>query len=361
MSFKLIGEIGVNHNGDVAIAKELITFLSNAGADFAKIQLFTPELLVKSNARLATYQRMNGVKTESQFEMLSNLTLTRQEVMELSEHASLEGIELIATPFDVESMTFLTSQLGHRYLKFSSGDLTFSRLLWEASRTAAHMFVSTGMSNMAEIDASVKVIRFGRAQRRGLIPAEEIPSSANLGRFEENLESVKIEELGLTLFHCTSSYPAPNDELNISALNEMSSFGCELGYSDHSLGDVGAVMALALGARVFEKHVTLDVGMSGPDHAASLSPGDFKRYKASLEEAFGALGDGKKVPQVCESDVIEVARRGLYASAPIRLGETFTKDNLLELRPRSGISSNLVFDVLGNEASQEFAAGDAIG
>lgn len=360
MSFDLIGEIGVNHNGDVSLAKELVSFLADAGVGFAKIQVFDPQLLVTSMARLANYQSQNGVSTDNQFEMLSALSLTRDEVFELDEYATANGIALLATPFDTSSLRFLLEDIGHQWIKISSGDITFVRLLWEAARSSAQLLVSTGMSTLDEVEEAAKVIRFGRAQRRGVIPNDLIPTAVNLQRYRDQIVSLTREDVQLTLFHCTSSYPAPAEELNISALKELERFDALLGYSDHSLTEVGAVMAYGFGARVFEKHVTLDKELPGPDHNASLEPEEFLHYKRALEEAESVFGDGKKAPQASELDVREVARRGIYAAEEIHVGAVLTSQNTVELRPATSLSSSQYFNLLGRTVNQELQPGDEI-
>ena len=183
MSFSIIGEIGVNHNGQLSLAKELVSFLAEAGADFAKIQVFEPALLTSPGARLAEYQSRNGVLSATQLEMLDSLSLSQDSVLELNDYALRVGIKLLATPFDLVSLTFLTSELGHRHVKFASGDITFLRLLWKAARTESQIFLSTGMSTLEEIENALRVIQFGRRQARGEISDSRIPSRTQLTEF----------------------------------------------------------------------------------------------------------------------------------------------------------------------------------
>lgn len=360
MNPKIIGEIGVNHNGSTSIAKKLISELADLGADFAKIQVFNPNLLVTRSAGLANYQLLNGVRDSSQFEMLNTLTLRFPEIVELQGHADQRGIALLTTVFDLESLDFVTEKLGHNYLKISSGDLTFHRLLWRASKSKAHLFVSTGMSTLKEVQSAVNVIRFGRAQRTGIIPMSSCPTSTNIEKYSSELAQLSNLDLSLTLLHCTSSYPAPAHELNISALESLKGFGCDIGYSDHSLSDIGAILATGFGARVFEKHITLDKSAEGPDHAASLTPNEFSNYVQAIREASEALGTGEKVPQPSELNVRQVARRGLYASQDIRAGSQLELDMLLELRPENGVSASKVFDYALQVAPRKFRAGEGI-
>lgn len=360
MSFDLIGEIGVNHNGDISMAKELISFLAEAGANFAKLQVFDPTMLVSKSAGLARYQLRSGTSARSQFEMLNSLAISQDVILELDDYASKVGVKLLGTPFDTASLNFLEKELRHACVKISSGDLTFTRLIWEASKSSMHMFISTGMSTMQEIELAIMVSRFGRAQRYGKIPRELVPSTSNLEAFKNEIAGLSGGELGVTLLHCTSSYPAPLADLNISALREMDKFGTPLGYSDHSLGELGAVLAFASGARVFEKHVTISRKLPGPDHRASLEPKQFLKYKKALMDAEIAFGNGSKVPQPSESELRKLARRGLYASRDIRVGEVLTGVNTLELRPEKGLKASNYFDLLGRELGQNLDRGDAI-
>jgi N-acetylneuraminate synthase len=356
---EFIGEIGVNHNGDISIAKELINVIHESGAQVAKLQLFRPEALVKASSRLANYQIENGVTASSQSEMLESLLLSPDDVLELDSFSKKLGIELLVTPFDTESMRFLIKELKHSRIKFSSGDLTFHKLIFETAREGVELLVSTGMSTLKEIESALVVARAGFLVNNGNLPKNFIPSIENLETYNTQISATAFSQLPVSLLHCTSTYPAPLNQLNISALKAMSDFGVKLGYSDHSLSDVGATLALAYGARIFEKHVTLSKKMLGPDHLASLEPEEFARYVRDLESAKLALGTGEKAPQDSELDVKDVARRGLYAARPIPAGEIIGYDSLIALRPESKIGADQEFEVMGRKSNKNYEIGDS--
>jgi N-acetylneuraminate synthase len=350
---EFIGEIGVNHNGDISLAKDLLSAISESGARTAKLQLFRPEALVTRQTRLANYQIQNGVSSSTQSEMLEALTLKPVEVLELNDFSQKLGLELLVTPFDIQSMEFVVEELGHKRIKFSSGDLTFHRLIFESAKKGVHLLISTGMSTMDEIQESLEIARAGFDVYSGKLPADYVPY-----RTSNREGGTDVDSLPITLLHCTSTYPAPVSELNVTAINAMSKFGLGLGYSDHSLTSTGAILALAYGARIFEKHVTLSKALPGPDHAASLTPVEFKEYVSDLSDAFLALGSGIKVPQESELDVKAVARRGLYATRTIRAGEVISGEMVSALRPESIVNADKEFDLIGTTSKVDLNAGD---
>jgi len=355
---EFIGEIGVNHNGDLKLARELVHAIADSGASTVKLQLFRPEALVTKETRLAAYQIKNGVNSVSQSEMLAALTLKPTEVLELDRLAGDLGVELLVTPFDLQSMLFVVEEMGHTRVKFSSGDLTFHRLIFETAKKGVHLILSTGMSTMAEVEGALQVARAGIAVHKGIVATDFLPSTQNLTHNNLALSSLELSELPITLLHCTSTYPAPISELNISALEPLSRFGLGVGYSDHSSGSMGAILALAFGAKVFEKHVTISKDLSGPDHAASLTPDEFRVYIQEITQAKLALGSGEKTPQVSEMDVKEVARRGLYSTRTLRRGDKITSEMIAALRPESSILADREFDLVGQVLNQDLEAGD---
>jgi len=351
---KIIAEIGVNHNGDIAEAKDLVSSAARAGATHVKFQMFDPELLVSPQAPLAKYQIDNGVLGKSQFEMLEALSLNRDEILELDEFSSNLGLPIIATPFDLGSLSFLVSELKHSTIKIGSGDLTFVQLIFEAAKSGADLIISTGMSYLREVENAVEFALAGRAVFEGALQDDFSPTRANL----KDLPRVKKKNSWLTLLHCTSTYPAPSDQINITAISELGNFDANLGYSDHSLSSHASVMALALGAEVFEKHLTLKKDAEGPDHAASLDPEQFSQYVTDLRIAESSMGDGVKRPQTSEIDVRGVARRSLFAAQPMRAGSP-TAD-LIALRPASYVSAESYYEILKTLASTDYSVGDPI-
>lgn len=360
MSIEIIAEIGVNHNGDISIAKDLVEASKSAGADTVKFQMFEPSKLTSSFAKLAAYQVRNGIRAESQADMLELLKLSRDNYLELREFSEYLGLKFLVTPFDHDALEFLLTEMGSERVKISSGDLTNPPLLFEASSRGVVLLVSTGMAELQEVSKAVLIIRAGYAVHYGILSDTFFPSGRNLELASETLMALEGGQLPLTLMHCVSSYPAPSSDLNILSLNELKEFGTQVGYSDHGESGIGAVMSLALGATVFEKHITLSKKMRGPDHAASLTPVEFKDYVANLKEASVALGDGRKKAMPSELDARAVARRGIFASNTINAGEVFSMNNLKLLRPEGAIPSQNFFDLMNVVATKNYAKGDSI-
>jgi sialic acid synthase SpsE len=360
LSVEVIAEIGVNHNGDVNLAKDLIEASRSSGADTVKFQMFDPSKLTSSNAKLAAYQVKNGVQAESQADMLELLTLTRDNFFELKTFAENLNLKFLVTPFDGDALDFLVTEMGSERVKISSGDLTNPPLLFQASSRGVALLVSTGMAELPEIARAVSVIRAGYAVHYGRLDESFCPTSKNLELASETLRGIEGDILPLTLMHCVSSYPAPTTDLNISSITALTELGTRVGYSDHAESQIGAVMSLALGATVFEKHITLNKQMTGPDHAASLTPGEFKDYVSSLREASVALGDGRKRAMPSELDARTVARRGVFASKAISAGEAFSANSLELLRPQGSISSQDFFDLINSVASRNYSKGESI-
>jgi len=354
----IIAEIGVNHNGDLKLAKELLLAAFEAGATHVKIQMFDPKFLVSGDAPLADYQVENGIVTQSQMEMLESLTLSREDVFELDRMSQRLGVPLLATPFDLESLLFITSELQHQTVKIGSGDLTFHQLIFETARSGVGVIISTGMSYLDEVARAVLIARAGREVFLGNLPIDFSPTQVHM----KNLVPEASEETSgwLTVLHCTSTYPAPIDQLNISAIQELKTFGARLGYSDHSQSSYGAIMAVALGASVFEKHLTLSRTGIGPDHAASLEPKEFASYVSDIRSARMALGDGVKRPQLSEQNVRSVARRSIFASRDIEVGDVYSDSNLLALRPGNGVSTEGYYELLGATATKRASIGNPL-
>ena len=352
----IIAEIGVNHNGDLTTARKLLRTASETGATHAKIQVFEPRLLVASTAPLAQYQVKNGVNSASQMKMLSNLTLSKYDILKLEEDSSNLGIEMLATPFDLSSLNFLVTELQHTTVKIGSGDLTFHQLIFEAAKLGLNLILSTGMANLQEVREAVAVAAAGREVHQGTLPRNFVPSPSNL----EKLQPSNALRDWLTLLHCTSSYPAPLDHLNISSLSQLATLGTRIGYSDHSASSHGSILAVAFGAEVFEKHLTLDQDADGPDHKASLEPQEFADYVNDIRIAEMALGAGVKEPQPSEENVKLVARRSLFASRQISVGEIIDEQNVVALRPGSGVSADTFYFLKNSRAQTSFETGDLI-
>lgn len=326
----VIAEAGVNHNGDLAMALRLCDAAHAAGADAVKFQTFRAGDLVLPGAPTARYQaRETG--EQDQFAMLQRLELSQAQHVAIKAHCDTIGIEFFSTPFSVDAVDMLV-QLGVRRIKLSSGELTHRALVERAAAARLPLLVSTGMATMGEINEALQWVRGVRG----------------------NLD-------GVTVLHCTSAYPAPDSALNLNALRSMArDLGVAIGYSDHSLGIEAPLAAVALGASVIEKHLTLDRTLPGPDHSASLEPGDFARMVAGIRRVSAMLGDGVKAPTTEERDTARVARRSVTAAVDIAAGATITEAMLMCRRPATGIAPRELPRVIGRIAHGPIAVGTVL-
>lgn len=331
MKTLIIAEAGVNHNGDLAIAREMIQAAATAGADLVKFQSFLPDDLVSKHAEKAEYQKATTGSSETQLEMLRRLVLSAEDHRQLVDECRKAGIGFFSTAFDVVSLDFLLS-LGITHIKIPSGEVTNLPLLRFIARRGLPTLVSTGMCNLGDIEAALEVLESGG------LPRDLI-----------------------TVLHCTTEYPAPMSDVNLSAMTSLRrAFQVGVGYSDHTLGYEVSVAAVALGARVIEKHFTLDRNLPGPDHRASLEPSELSAMVKSIRNIETAMGDGIKRPTERELRNRAVARRSLVAAVRIAEGEAFTADNLTAKRPGTGISPMRWDEVLGRRASRDFEPDEVI-
>lgn len=313
----IIAEAGVNHNGEVEIAKKLIEKALNADVDAVKFQTFKTESIVTKNAKTATYQKKNAGK-ESQYELLKELELNEDETREIMRYSRKKGITFISTPFDVESCQLL-QEMGATAYKISSGDLTNTPLLEAASRQRKPILLSTGMANICEIEEAVKTIKEYRAP--------------------------------LILLHCVTQYPAPPENLNLRAIKTLKRiFGLPTGFSDHSTSIYLSAVAVALGADVIEKHFTLNKDLPGPDHSASLNPEELKELVSTIRNTEKALGNGIKKPTEEEEKIKKSVRRSIVASRNILKGEKIQRNMIAFKRPAGGIEPRHYRTIIGKKA-----------
>ncbi|WP_433749060.1 N-acetylneuraminate synthase [Falsibacillus pallidus] len=322
----IIAEAGVNHNGSIEMAEKLIEAAYYAGADAVKFQTFKSELLVSKSAQKADYQLTDESDGDKQFDMLKGLELTFEEFAHLQRVCHSKGIEFLSTPFDIESARFLNN-LGLHAFKIGSGDLTNLPLLAEIGSFQKPLILSTGMSNLADIEDAIHSIRH---------PA-------------------------IALLHCTSSYPAPYDELNLLAIPAMKhAFQKIVGYSDHTSGMEAAVSSISIGAKIIEKHITLDRLLPGPDHKASLTPEQFAEYTAAIRRTEKMLGDGKKRCMPSEKNTRTAARKSLIASSPLCSGDIISPDTLTIKRPGNGIPPKYLPFVTGRKINKDKQADEPL-
>jgi N,N'-diacetyllegionaminate synthase len=327
----IIAEAGVNHNGDIEMAKALIDAAADAGADIVKFQTFVAERLVTGLARKADYQVTNTGSNESQYQMLKRLELTSQMHDELIVHSARRGIEFFSTAFDLQSLDYLMS-LGMKRIKIPSGEITNLPYLRRIGGFTKQVILSTGMSNLGDIEAALDV-----------------------------LEQAGTPRSQIVVLHCNTEYPAPMNEVNLKAMQSIAqAFGVQVGFSDHTEGTEIALAAVALGASVIEKHFTLDRKLPGPDHLASIEPIDLARLVSSIRNVELAMGDGIKRAGRSEARNLPIVRKSIVAAMSIRQGEAFTFSNLIAKRPGSGISPMRWDEVVGKIASRDFATDELI-
>ncbi len=327
----IVAEAGVNHNGDIEMAHRMIDAAAESGADLVKFQTFTADGLVTRWAEKAIYQKQTTEATESQYDMLRRLELNRQMHESLMAHCRERGIGFLSTPFDTVSVDLLV-ELGIERFKIPSGEITNLPYLRHIGRYGKPIILSTGMATLGEIEAALSILEKAGTQK-GLI----------------------------TVLHCNTDYPTPMNDVNLLAmLTIRDAFGVEVGYSDHTLGIEVPVAAMALGATIIEKHFTLDRNLPGPDHRASLEPGELKAMVQAIRNIELALGDGIKRTSKSEARNKPIARKSLVASRPISKGETFTQDNLAVKRPGTGISPMCWDEVVGRSAPRDFSINELI-
>jgi N-acetylneuraminate synthase len=343
----VIAEAGVNHNGKLDLALQLVDAAAHAKADAVKFQTFRADAIVTRAAPKAAYQERAPVDEASQLEMLKNLELDLAAHRAIAKRCSERGIEFMSTPFDLESVAML-DELGVRRFKVPSGELTNPPLLRAVARTGKPLIVSTGMATLGDVELALSVLA------RELAP--ELGENALW-----NPKAQDILRARVTLLHCTTEYPAPPEAANLRAMATLASaFGLPVGYSDHTEGPAISIAAVALGAVVIEKHITLDRTMRGPDHAASLETKDLAEFVRSLRAACAALGDGRKVPQPAEIGNRAIARRSLVAKRSIARGEAYSPENLTLKRPGTGVPSSQWDAMIGRPANRAYAPDELI-
>lgn len=351
----VIAEAGVNHNGDMVLAKQLIKAAVEAGADAVKFQSFVVDELVTADVAMADYQKRNLGVDGNQYQMLMQLALSFEQQAELFEYATKLGITWISSPFDLKSLAYLVDELKVSFLKIPSGELTNGPLLLAAARSGLPLVISTGMANLGDVEKALEVICFGLLHPEG----EPDPDSLLQAYSDKHVESLLADRL--CLLHCTTEYPAPYETLNLRAMEQLGrNFGVAVGYSDHSEGIHIPVAAAAMGAKVIEKHFTLDRTLAGPDHSASIEPDELSAMVRQIRQAAMAVGNGIKRPMGQERDTASVARRRLVALQPIKSGELFSSENMGVRRHVKGISGIAYWHLLGKAATRDFAVGEGI-
>ena len=317
----LIAEIGVNHNGDMNLAKKMIEAAKGSGANAVKFQTFSADLLVSPETQKVEYQKKSGPYSETHYEMIKKLEMSKDDHYELFNFCGEVGIDFISTPYDLDSAKFL-DKLGVKYFKTASADIIDIPLLKYIASTGRPTIIATGMASLGEIEKAVEIFK-------------------------------NCNNLNFVLLHCVSNYPCSNKSLNMKVMNTLeNSFDCPAGFSDHSVGFLASAIAVSLGARVIEKHFTLDKMLQGPDHMASSTPDEFYELSSIIRETEIILGSSIKKIQDEEIEMSKVSRKNLVASREIKVGEVIKISDLALMRTDGGISATLMDSIIGRRATE---------
>ena len=326
----IIAEAGVNHNGDINLAKKLVDVAAEAGVDYVKFQTFKAENLVSKSAEKADYQFENTGNQDTQYEMLKALELSDIDHYTLIEYCKTKNVNFLSTAFDFESIEFLRDKLD--FYKIPSGEITNYPYLVKVAKLKLPIILSTGMAAMKEVKEAYDVlIKFG------------------------------VNKSNITILHCNTEYPTPMEDVNLKAMQTIGQFfGVQIGYSDHTLGIEVPIAAVALGATVIEKHFTLDRELPGPDHKASLEPNELKAMVKGIRNIELALGNGVKEPSSSERKNIKVVRKSIIATRVIYTGEMFSEENLTTKRPGTGMNPMNWKVIMGTQAEKEYKKGEIL-
>ena len=325
----IIAEAGVNHNGDFNTALKLCDAAKEAGADVVKFQTWKTEAIITKTVAQAEYQQENTGVQESQFDMLKRLELSYDDFRKIKEHCDSIGIQFASTADEAESLDFLIS-IGIPFIKIGSGEIGNVSYLRYMGSKKMPVILSTGMSSLADIDISIQALREGGAT-------------------------------DITLLHCTTSYPCVFENVNLNAMNTIrDAFKLPVGYSDHTLGSTVAIAAVAMGARLVEKHFTLDKNMEGPDHKASSTPDEFKEYVQSIRNIEKAMGNGEKVPTKVEQEISKVVLKRIVAKRPIAKNQIITEGDICVKRSGIGLPCNKWDIIVGTKARKDYVVDEGI-
>ena len=324
----IIAEAGVNHNGDINLALQMISKAKNAGADIIKFQTAKPELVISRFAQKAEYQKKTTGSDESQLEMCKKIHLKFEDYFLVKETCDKEGIQFLSTPFDIESIHFLNDMVP--FWKIPSGEVTNYPYLVEIAKTGKPVVMSTGMCELSEIDSAIAVLKTN-------------------GTHE------------ITLLHCNTQYPTPYKDVNLRAMETLRKrYSVKVGYSDHTQGIEVPIAAVALGAEVIEKHFTLDRTLPGPDHKASLEPDELAAMVKAIRNIEAALGNADKTVSDSERENIAIARKSIVAAKAIKKGELLNEKNITTKRPGTGLSPMFWNSVIGTKAIRDFQEDEEI-
>jgi N-acetylneuraminate synthase len=351
----IIAEAGVNHNGSVEMACDLVDAAADAGADIVKFQTWKTDEALTKHAPKPRYQKRATGTLDSQIEMVRRLELNEEEHRKIVEHCALRSVEFLSSPFDLPSFQFLVDDLRVRRLKIASSEIDNAPLLLAAARSGRPVFLSTGMSTLGDVETALAVLA------HGLVGGQESLIPAGIWEAYSSEKGRQKLEQQVTLLHCTTEYPAAVETANLRALNTLGdAFALPVGLSDHTPGIAVSIAAAARGAAVLEKHLTLDRTLSGPDHAASIEPDELRNLVEAVRDVERALGDGRKIPVGIEWENRRLFRKRVVARQSIRAGEAFSSANIAIKRSDRGASPMRFWQLLGASAGRDYDPDDGI-
>lgn len=358
---EIIAEIGVNHNGDMCLAKDMIDAARASGATCVKFQLFSTEKLVSKSSLKAAYQIRNTGDTSTQMQMLRQLEFGVQDMLELQDYSARANVSFLLSAFDDLSLEALISPLQMSKIKIPSGEITNIPMLIKIGSNFDQIILSTGMCNLTDIELAISALCYGRSHKNGPNFKDSHDAINNM-MLAYNENAIRNDVLnGLTILQCTSDYPAPSSEANLLAMKNVgNAFGCNYGFSDHTEGRHVALAAVALGATTIEKHFTLDKNLPGPDHAASSTPEEFRKLTQEIDDILDALGSGIKHVVPSEFNTISKARKFLTAGRAIRRGDIFTEENITYKRGIGRFPPLRIYDFFGKVSDKDYDADGAI-
>ena len=351
----VIAEAGVNHNGSLDLAYELIDKASKIGANAIKFQTFITENVLTMNTQKASYQSKLTDVNETQWEMIKKLELNFSDFEKLHKYSQKKEIEFLSTPFDIKSLNFLTKKLRLRTIKIPSGEITNLPFILEIAKYANNIILSTGMCNLSDIELALATIAFG------LIGEDKEKNIKNFYNAYYSDKGQNLIKQRVKILHCTSEYPAPYNEINLNAIKTLkNTFNTEVGYSDHTQGIHIPLAAVTLGAEIIEKHFTIDKNLPGPDHKSSIEIEEFSLLIKNIKELKLSLGTGVKLPTVAEIKNRNIIRKFIVANKDIKKGETFTENNLTIKRSQLGLEPKFFWEIIGKKADKNYLKDDLI-
>lgn len=352
---QIIAEAGVNHNGSLEMALELVDVAAAAGANYVKFQTFKANKVASIAAKKAAYQTLTTSCDEGQLDMLKRLELSIDDHKAIIKRCADKEINFLSSPFDLDSLALLTEHFNLPEIKIGSGELTNAPLLLAVGRTKVKIILSTGMGTLAEVEEALGVLAFGMCRKK---------QPERRADFAEVLQDSTVWPVlaeRVTLLHCTTEYPAAIEETNLYAMDTMrNAFGVKVGYSDHTKGEAISLAAVALGANVIEKHFTLNRDLPGPDHAASLEPRELASMVLGIRSVEQSLGKGIKQPSHTEVQNRAAVRKSLIAKKDISVGQVLTENDIEVKRPGDGISPMMLWDMLGSTVRRHKGSGELL-